>query len=280
MTSLIKTEKPVGVLTAFPKDRVVLTRFHCPESLAPFVEHFWMVCWDLRGLPPFVSENLPHPSVNLSIEKTASQITGVMKGKFIRRLEGKGSVFAVKFLPGGFYPFYNKPVSALCNRVIDPAVIWGKPFTALAAKIIAAQKPEVKIRLMEKFLLGLKPVADPQILFLNRLLKKIRDDRSIASVERLSEFSGTGTRNLQRLFSTYAGISPKWIIRRYRLHEAVERLKTGKKINLVGLAYELGYADQAHFIRDFRNIVGATPANYARLVNTSSKTSRGKKSSP
>ena len=71
-------------------------------------------------------------------------------------------------------------------------------------------------------------------------------------------------RTLQRLFERYVGVGPKWVIRRYRLHEVAERLSEGKAVNLAELALDLGYFEQAHFIKDFRALVGVTPAGYAR----------------
>jgi AraC-like DNA-binding protein len=71
-------------------------------------------------------------------------------------------------------------------------------------------------------------------------------------------------RRLQRLFSDYVGVGPKWVIRRYRLHEAAARAADGAGLDLVRLAAELGYADQAHLTRDFTAMVGVPPARYAR----------------
>jgi AraC-like DNA-binding protein len=75
---------------------------------------------------------------------------------------------------------------------------------------------------------------------------------------------GIATRTLQRIFSDYVGASPKWVIQRYRLQEAAERLARDGPAGLSRLAQELGYVDQAHFIRDFRAMVGVPPAEYAR----------------
>jgi AraC-like DNA-binding protein len=50
------------------------------------------------------------------------------------------------------------------------------------------------------------------------------------------------------------------VIRRYRLHEAAEQLKGPDPPPLAALAAALGYADQAHFARDFKAVVGRTPA--------------------
>ena len=55
-------------------------------------------------------------------------------------------------------------------------------------------------------------------------------------------------------------------VRRFRLHELVERLHSGQPLDGAELALDLGYADQAHLIRDFRNLVGYTPTGYRKSV--------------
>ena len=89
-------------------------------------------------------------------------------------------------------------------------------------------------------------------------------DREITRVADVVSRTGIGERRLQRLFAEYVGASPKWVIRRYRLHEAAERLAEDVDVDLAALALDLGYFDQAHFARDFRAIVGRPPASYAR----------------
>jgi AraC-like DNA-binding protein len=85
-------------------------------------------------------------------------------------------------------------------------------------------------------------------------------------VAELVSRTGIGERRLRRLFAEYVGVHPKWVIQRYRLHEAAERLAAEEDVNLAALALELGYFDQAHFARDFRAIVGRPPADYARTA--------------
>jgi hypothetical protein len=60
-------------------------------------------------------------------------------------------------------------------------------------------------------------------------------------------------RSLQRLFRRYVGVSPKWVLRRYQLHEAAERIAEGRDGGAAATAPELGYFDQAHFVRDFKD---------------------------
>ena len=70
-------------------------------------------------------------------------------------------------------------------------------------------------------------------------------------------------RTLQRLFADYVGVSPKWVMRRARLHEAAERADSGEPVDWAALASDLGYADQAHLTRDFTVTIGVPPTRYA-----------------
>jgi AraC-like DNA-binding protein len=82
-------------------------------------------------------------------------------------------------------------------------------------------------------------------------------------VSEIAERHHVSTRTLQRLFGDYVGVSPKWVPQRYRLHEAIEQLGTREGIEWTRFALDLGYFDHAHFIRDFRAVVGRLPSQYA-----------------
>jgi AraC-like DNA-binding protein len=87
------------------------------------------------------------------------------------------------------------------------------------------------------------------------------DDRGLLTVAEVEDRHGIGTRQLQRLFARYVGATPKWVLARHRMHDAVTRLDEGFDGTLADLAAE---HDQAHFTRDFRRLVGQSPGSYAR----------------
>jgi AraC-like DNA-binding protein len=58
------------------------------------------------------------------------------------------------------------------------------------------------------------------------------------------------------------------MIRRRRLQEAAERLRTDRAADLATVAAELGYADQAHLCGDFRAVLGFTPSSYRASCRT------------
>jgi AraC-like DNA-binding protein len=81
------------------------------------------------------------------------------------------------------------------------------------------------------------------------------------SYDLVSQFYLT-ERTLQRLFNRYVGVSPSWVIRRYRIHDAIAQLDQGEVLDWPALAVDLGYFDQSHFIKDFKNIIGVSPVKY------------------
>ncbi|RKH14037.1 AraC family transcriptional regulator [Corallococcus sp. CA053C] len=238
------------------------------EDLRPWVEHFWAVRWDLRGRPPYLQQNLSHPSIHWGFEHGTSRIHGVPHGRFSVLLEGLGGVFAIKFRPGGFFPFVGTPVSTLTQRTVDAAALLGPEALALQEAILATDvtrdADRERAALAETFLRSRLPAPDANVARVQALVTRILEDRAVTKVEDLVTPGGPHLRTLQRLFRRYVGVSPKWVIQRYRLHEAAERLREATPPDLATLALELGYFDQAHFIRDFRRVVGCPPAEYAR----------------
>ena len=239
-------------------------RLAASASLAGVVQHFWSVRWDLRGAKPFVPETLPHPNVHLVFEGDGASIAGVHTGRFTTQLKDTGWVFGVKFRPGAFRPYLGRSVASLRDHTVPIGEVFGTQGAALARQVSDYGSDADKAAAIERFLTERMTPSDPNVERVSHIVDEIAENREILSVEQVVELARLGKRTLQQLFNSYVGVGPKWVINRYRLHEAVERLQAGAQINFTELAMELGYFDQAHFIRDFRKLVGCTPAAYTR----------------
>lgn len=259
--------KPRGVLRpAFSQGQFEHHRQLPSAALAGLVEHYWHVRWDLRALPAQQQATLPHPNVHLVVEHGQARIYGVHHGRFMRQLEGLDQVFGVKFKPGGFYPFYRRPMVTLVDQSIDVAACFGATGMELAERVLAAGTFDAKCAVVEAFLLRHLPAVDAQVARVSSLLARISQETDITAVQDVLAISGLNKRGLQRLFQKYVGVSPKWVIQRYRLHEAIAQVQAGKTLSWSALALELGYFDQAHFVRDFRQLVGMAPGEYEKSL--------------
>lgn len=259
-----------GILqAAAAKERFTLARFEPSPELAPFVEHYWVVRWDLTGLEPYSQTILSYPSVNISFEQEASSrftgVYGVPRKTFTRTLRDWGAVLGIKFRPGGFYPFFERPVSLLTGQVFDLGNVLGCDPRQLEDQIFDQDDDESMARECERFFLENLPETDANVELVQRIVQAAIDDRSVTRVAHLTDRFDIGPRTMQRLFDRYVGVSPKWVVQRYRLQEAALLLEQGGHLDGPAVSQELGFYDQAHFIKQFKALVGITPDAYARL---------------
>ena len=262
-----RLDPPRGVLDlAAARQHFRLARYLPSVALAPFVEHYWRVEWALPEGTSYRQETLPHPSVHLVAEPAHCEVVGVPEGRFSRLLEGRGRAFGVKFRPGGFAPFCGQPVRTFTNRRVDVCALFGDDGRAYGEAVAVEAADERAVVLAERFLVACHPEADREAARAGALVEQIASDPEIAHVDDLAAAAGASTRWLQRLFSRYVGVSPKWVILRYRLHEALERIERGQAVDWALLAADLGYFDQAHFIKHFKRLIGRTPEAYARSL--------------
>jgi AraC-like DNA-binding protein len=249
---------------------------HVSGALRPFVERYWSVRWDRTGQPPFRSEVLSHPSVNVSVETgsrprfghdlPAVLVHGVATRRFTVDLVGVGRVTAAKFRPGGFAAFTG--VLPARNTVTRLAGELGPAPEALLAAVTAEDDDEARAAVLDAALAPLAPDPPAAYLDLLGLLHRMVDDRSLVRVEQVAALAAVSVRSLQRLFGTYVGVSPKSVLARYRLQDAAALIDSGTVDDLAGLAVSLGWFDQAHFSRDFRAVVGVPPSAYLRQART------------
>ena len=268
--------KPKGLLNpGAGEERFRLSRHLPSQDLGFFVERYWIVEWDLRGREPYLQENLPHPAVNLVIERGRSRIYGVeVKGKSSYLLSGKGRVFGVKFRPGAFYPFLKSPLSGLTGGSIVVEEVFGAGGETLEGVVLSARDEGEMAGLAEAFFRERLPERDENVEAINRVVDLIVAEREITRVEEAANRLNMSRRTLQRLFGRYVGVGPKWVIRRYRLQEAADRLAEGGAVDWAEMALDLGCFDQAHFVKDFKALVGVAPATYAKRIGPTSAWNR------
>ncbi|QFQ99619.1 helix-turn-helix transcriptional regulator [Streptomyces phaeolivaceus] len=245
--------------------------------LRPYLEHYWLIDWDLPE--PYVTQVVPHPSVNIVFQRFEGrepfvEISGIGLGLFTQRLEGRGRVCGVQFRPGGFRPFTPAhPATHWTGRRVRGPEAFAEAFPDPTvgpapdpAAILDPDDEDARVTALDAFLTGLAPRPDPQADLAMALVDRIRADRAIRRVTDFARAEGLSVRLLQRLFSAYVGVGPKWVILRYRIHEALERAETDRAVDWAALAADLGYADQAHLVRDFTATVGVPPTAYAEAV--------------
>lgn len=233
-------------------------------ALAAYVAHFWWVRWDLAE--PAVAETLPHPTVHLVFDATigAAEVTGVHTQRFVRTLEGRGRVFGIKLRPAAFQTLFGRPMTQLRNKTVRLVDALGPLGEELAGAIATDLDFDASIDRAESILARHLTPLPPTHTRVRDIVERMALDQALLRVDQAAALTGVDERTLERWFRKLVGVSPKWVIRRYRLLEAVERLKSASGLTIADLSAELGYFDQSHFVRDFKATIGQPPAAFLR----------------
>ncbi len=261
------TDTPRGIVSSDAP--FSLHRFVPAPSLRSVVAHYWIVRWDLRGRPPLQQHVIPHPVVHLVAEADHAQAIGVVEDRFTRTLQGHGRVLGIALRPAGFSALYSEPVSTLTGRTMPLTEVFGEAATGFHAAVVATDEDAELVRLADRLLSRHQPTLHPDARRARDLVEHAATDPTLNTVQQLAAHAGIGVRALQRLLRRFVGVGPKWVILRYRLHEALARLDQGTPVDWAALALDLGYFDQAHFIKHFKAFVGLTPTEYARQARGS-----------
>jgi AraC-like DNA-binding protein len=198
------------------------------------------------------------------VEPGRADAWGVHTGRWTRQLEGRSQAFGIKFRPGAFRALLGRAVAGLADGSIAASALFGAAADEL--QDVLGCEDALAVDRACAFLRPRLPAADAPSLLAGRIVDSVADDLGLHSADVLARRFGLGLRALQRLFHEHVGVGPKWVIRRYRLHEAVARVQAGRPVSWAALAQDLGYFDQAHFIADFRQLVGRTPGEYAKAM--------------
>jgi AraC-like DNA-binding protein len=250
---------------------VHLERIECALDLSPWVENYWSLRWDLPPGSSYVSSTLPHPACNLSVERGHQRdevgadpvvVTGVVTRRFDVTLHEAGWVYAAKFRPGGLAALTGVHARTLRDATVPASKVLEPSVPDALCELRPGASTEEGKQLFDVVLGRLATTPTDDYLLLLDVIAAMLGDRSLLKVAQVGQECGVGTRSLQRLFDRYVGVSPKWVLSRYRMHDVVTDLDAGYGGSLADLAAKYGWFDQAHFTREFTDLVGVPPRAY------------------
>jgi AraC-like DNA-binding protein len=196
-------------------------------------------------------------------------VTGVCTRRFDVEVRGWGRVVGLRFRPGGLTALTGHPASAWTDRSVPATEVLPRALVAELADPDLAHDGSAWAEAAEAGLAALADErSDPRYVLLLDVVADMLADHSLLTVADVADRHAVTVRTLQRLFTHYVGVGPKWVLARYRLHDAVADLDAGRPGTLTELAVRYGWYDQAHFARDFTALVGVTPGQYRDRATT------------
>lgn len=208
------------------------------------------------GIKKFVSESefVIHPPAMVMGQRTQS---------FFIEPTGNVDSFAVCFYPYGFTHFVNASLKDLVDKEVTLDSLFNPEESArLEQKMKLASNTQERIKIIESFLLGILNKESTKEHLVASTVQALIETNGKVAINSLANNSSANRRQLERNFRKQIGISPKLLGKVIRMNSALNLLLNKQDETLTQIAYESNYFDQAHFIRDFKALVGITPKEF------------------
>jgi len=245
--------------------------------LSPYIENIW-IQEDLQSvnygtLNPI--KVLPSTSVIMGFQYGNPQeairdghrsvlsphgVAGLQTGPVLYKNLGAIGSIIVRFKPWGASAFFKNPIADFKDQNTDANLIYGRGSTGeVRDKILECTTPEARVAVVEEYLTARlldKPVDRAMV----QVIQSIQNAQGLKRVEELAREAGLSKRQLERKFQDIVGISPKKFSSIVRFQAALQLFRDND--TLTALAYDAGYFDQAHFIKDFQSYTGQSPESF------------------
>jgi AraC-like DNA-binding protein len=176
---------------------------------------------------------------------------------------GPVATLGVRFRPGGASGLLP-PFESFAGAVPTPREVWGAEGASIEDEVSCARDSRSRRAALERFLLHRRRArgrADSRPGRVPAAVALVLLSRGRAAVAEIASRVGCSPRQLERDFAAGVGLSPKELSRIVRFQNVLRLAGRRPAAAWAELAHHCGYADQAHLVREFRSLSGATPAS-------------------
>jgi AraC-like DNA-binding protein len=237
------------------------------RPLSDFVDFLWLA----QGyVQPHAAERiLPAGRMDLVISLDATTGwralgSGARSGSIVLPTARPLTLIGVGFKPGGGFPFFPCPAGELQDASVALDTLWGPTAHSLRERLLEATTPRNRFVILEEHLLrSLRngPERHPAVRY---ALNAFQTAPSAVTVADVVARTGLSPRKLIEVFRNQVGLTPKMFSRMCRFRHVIGSIRAGAQIDWADTALQCGYFDQPHFIHDFREFAGVSPAAYLR----------------
>lgn len=246
-------------------------------QLTPYVECYWLHSFDgdtqeespvQRCLPLGMLEVIIHLDENIADifingdwkPLPRYMFHGIYNNPVHWKISGTARLFGIRFKPEKFRELFDVTAASLFCNFIDLGTFLGDEINILPESVKGLE--EIEDIVVQANLILSQRITSPGALssYVAEAAQLIRSTMGNITVEDVSDTIGVSMRQLQRRFKENTGVGPKSYIRIIRFRNALTSLRnTGQHTGFCDLTYSLGYADQAHLIREFKEFAGEAP---------------------
>lgn len=181
------------------------------------------------------------------------------------RAVGKNTMLGVRFHPHASAFFLGEKIDQFTNKVVDFGDLSGRAVRILHQRLLNTAGDDKRIALVEQFLLQQLSISEKKARkfeVVHDIMREIKREDFLENIQGIATRYGISSRYLQKLFVQYTGLTPKLYTKINRFQNSLQ-LVGRKDTTLTSIAYDCGYFDQSHFIREFKSFTGITPSVYS-----------------
>ncbi len=229
---------------------------HSVERVVP-TGHVYII-FELDGIPRNTFNN---ETLEPKATYTKVWISGVHRNYISISAHEDSEMFVIQFKPFGAYPFFHFPIETINEQVLASEVLFDGELLNLRQQLLLKLTSREKFQLATKWLNNrFENEKSPPIEFIN-VLKSLENKAAIDCDQILSNYPNT-RKHLINQFKKYTGLTPKYYLRILRFNEILQQIKHRQKITWTQIAYQSGFSDQAHFIKEFKHFSGFNPTEF------------------
>lgn len=178
---------------------------------------------------------------------------------------GRFHAFLIDFEANGINRIFGLPMDEFTDKIFTLGDVLGNQVACLEEQLLYAVNIQQMAGIADTFLLSFlkkqkknNPVQDSITAVSNSINRQL-DPTSVGHYAYITNMS---LRNFQRRFKEQIGIPPKLYIKIFRFNQALKQKIMHPVQTWTTIAYECGYFDQMHLIKDFKAFTGFTPFDF------------------
>jgi AraC-like DNA-binding protein len=249
------------------------------EPLKPYIRHYYL----FRSDPNENFGDTVYPSGDMEMIFNLGEGTWAIPGKTNPPIElwgqmtkplpirsaGSQTMLGVKFFPHSAAYFLDDRIGGFNDQIADLGEILGKPIKQLHSQLLTTSDPSERIALLESFLLKRLIQTEKRSLRIDRvghILKSMARDPAEVKIKAIATQHGITARYLNKLIYQHTGLTPISFSKIKRFQRSL-RLIAKNDQPLTAIAYDCGYFDQSHFIKEFKSFTGLTPSAWMKNIS-------------
>lgn len=260
--------------------KINFSEYRPAPLLEALVQTYWTGDFNLYAEKGFSQSVLPNGCIELIIhlghdhcelvkeenwEKSPEfTLIGLQTTPYEVRFNSLVQVFGIRFNPEGIFSLFGVPPALFTATFENSREVLGRDFDEYCSRMREAKTVSDRIQLTDSFLLSRNPEVLRVRDYSRMAFKIIRKHQGNIGLDELIRQLPVSPRQLQRTFRETYGITAKEYMRLCRLNAIQQYLQGQDTVNLTELSYERGFADQSHFIREYRLLTGTNPGGFLK----------------